>query len=129
MENGIKLNKRKISLMVALFGGFCFVFVCFIIFTTGVIRGVSPQIDEERSKLISVEIEESTFEGTIMDRWGMAITSTTQPGLRAEATDPECFSYLIGYNSPVYGKSGLRVISIRAGRRVLMLPAPEMRKL
>ncbi len=108
MENGIKLNKRKISLMVALFGGFCFVFVCFIIFTTGVIKGVSPKIDEERGKLISVEIEESTYEGAIMDRWGMAITSTTQPGQRAEATDPECFSYLIGYNSPVYGKSGLR---------------------
>ena len=108
MENGIKLNKRKISLLVALFGGFCFVFVCFIIFSTGVIKGVSNEIDEERGKLISVEIEKNTYEGAIVDRWGMAITSTTQPGLRAEASDPECFSALIGYNSPVYGKSGLR---------------------
>ena len=108
MENGIKLNKRKISLLVALFGGFCFVFVCFIIFSTGVLKGVSTEIDEERGKLISVEIEKNTYEGAIIDRWGMAITSTTQPGLRAEATDPECFSALIGYNSPIYGKSGLR---------------------
>ena len=109
MENGrIKINKRKISLMVALFGGFCFVFVCFIVFSTGVIKGVNKEIDEERGKLISVEIEKSTFEGPITDRWGMAITSTTQAGVRAEATDPECFSYLIGYNSPIYGKSGLR---------------------
>ena len=41
MENGIKLNKRKISLLVALFGGFCFVFVGFIIFSTGVLKGVT----------------------------------------------------------------------------------------
>ena len=109
MENGrIKLNKRKISLMVALFGGFCFLFVCFIIFGTGVLKGISPEIDEERGKLISLENEKNTSEGSITDRWGMAITSTTQPGLRGEAADPECFSYLIGYNSPVYGKSGLR---------------------
>ncbi len=109
MENGrIRLNKRKISLMIALFGGFCFIFVCFIIFGTGVIKGVSNEIDEERGKLISVEKEKNTYEGAIVDRRGMAITSTTQPGLRAEATDPECFSCLIGYNSPVYGKSGLR---------------------
>lgn len=108
MENGIKLNKRKISLLVALFGGFCFVFVCFIIFSTGVLKGISTEIDEERGKLISVEIEKNTYEGAIIDRWGMAITSTTQPGLRAEAADPECFSALIGYNSPIYGKSGLR---------------------
>ena len=109
MENGkIRLNKRKISLMVALFGGFCFIFICFIVFSTGVIKGVSSEIDEERGKLISVEKEKITFEGAIVDRRGMAITSTTQPGLRAEATDPECYSYLIGYNSPVYGKSGLR---------------------
>ena len=109
MENGrIKLNKRKISLMVALFGGFCFIFVCFIVFSTGVLKGVSKEIDAERGKLISVEKEKNTYEGPITDRNGMAITSTTQPGLRGEATDPECFSYLIGYNSPVYGKSGLR---------------------
>ncbi|MBQ6117983.1 MAG: hypothetical protein IJK98_02005, partial [Clostridia bacterium] len=109
MENGrIRLNKRKISLMIALFGGFCFIFVCFIIFGTGVIKGVSNEIDEERGKLISVEKEKNTYEGAIVDRRGMAITSTTQPGLRAEATDPECFSCLIGYNSPIYGKSGLR---------------------
>ena len=109
MENGrISLNKRKISIMVALFGGFCFLFVCFIVFGTGVIKGVSPEIDGERAKLLLVEKEKNTFEGAITDRWGMAVTSTTQPGLRGEASDPECFSYLIGYNSPVYGKSGLR---------------------
>ena len=109
MESGlIRLNKRKISLMVAVFGGFCFLFVCFILFSTGVIRGVNTEIDEERGKLISVEIEQSTIEGPITDRWGRAITSATVPGVRAEATDPECFSYLIGYNSLIYGKSGLR---------------------
>ena len=109
MESGmIRLNKRKISLMVALFGGFCFLFVCFILFSTGVIKGVNKEIDAERDKLISVEIEKSSIEGSITDRWGMAITSAVEPGVRAEATDPECFSYLIGYNSPIYGKSGLR---------------------
>ena len=94
--------------MVALFGGFCFLFVCFIIFGTGVLKGVSPEIDAERGKLISVEKEKNTVEGPILDRKGLAITSATQPGQRGEATDPECFSYLIGYNSPIYGKSGLR---------------------
>lgn len=107
-NNGIKIAKKRIALLVALFSAFCFIFIYITICNTGVIKGLDPDIDEDRAKLISIEIEDSSLEGPIVDRWGTKITEAEAEGEPARVIDDECFSFLVGYNSFRYGKSGLR---------------------
>lgn len=107
-EYDIRINKKRISVFVALFACFCFLFVYFIIYSTGIIKGVNKPVDENRSRLISKETENITIEGMITDRNGSAITIADEAGLPAVITDDECFSHIVGYNSARYGKSGLR---------------------
>jgi len=58
--------------------------------------------------VIHTEKMKVTIEGDILDRDGGNITLGVEAGKPAKVVIPESYSYIIGYNSPVYGLSGLR---------------------
>lgn len=79
-----------------------------LILRSGLIEGASPEADQRKARLEAIYEKEITLEGQFLDRSGAAITLPQTPGQAAAVVDGEAYSYLIGYNSPIYGTSGLR---------------------
>lgn len=79
-----------------------------MILRSGLIPGVNEEADQRKAKLEAIYEKEATLEGQFLDRDGAAISLPSAPGQAAPLVDGEAYAYLIGYNSPIYGTSGLR---------------------
>lgn len=79
-----------------------------MILRSGLIPGANEEADQRKAKLEAIYEKEATLEGQFLDRGGNAISLPETPGQAAPLVDGEAYSYLIGYNSPIYGTSGLR---------------------
>lgn len=79
-----------------------------LILRSGLIPGANEEADQRKAKLEAIYEKEATLEGQFLDRSGAAISLPETPGQAALLVDGEAYSYLIGYNSPIYGTSGLR---------------------
>ena len=85
----------------------CIVFSVFLIFESGIIRGLSDEIDYAVERERFNQQKKDVIEGQFVDRDGKAITSKREKGKAAKLLYPE-YSYIIGYNSDIYTLSGLR---------------------
>lgn len=80
-----------------------------LIIQCGVVKGASPEVDQRVSLLQKQEKYKCTYEGNILDRKSIPLTTEADsPGCPGEIINPHAFSCLIGYNSAIYGKTGLR---------------------
>ncbi len=82
--------------------------VVFLIYNTGVIRGINPVADKHREDIITENMLNSHVEGTFFDRTGVALTHSDGPGKIAEIIYPNEFSYIIGTRNTIGQLSGLR---------------------
>lgn len=99
-----KVGAAIVSIIVAL----SFVICSVCIYRTGVIEGVNPKADEAKKELAVSIYRSETIEGSIVDKFGNAITIATEKGVPAKSNYPESFSHIIGYNSSRMGCSALR---------------------
>lgn len=95
--------------------GFCTAIVTYslllvinITMASGLIPGLSPEIDKQQEVLIRRETMDITVEGQFVDRNGDPITEPGGPGEIATIIEDECYSYLVGYRTQKRDLSGLR---------------------
>ena len=103
-----QFNPKRSAAVVAVCFCLTFLMIYKLILATGLIPGANPSVD-----IITVAIQDSearriTVEGRFLDRNGDAITEPGDRGKPAKLLQPEAYSYLIGFNSPIYETSGLR---------------------
>ena len=102
-----RFSAKKLSLVAAVLMGTFSVLASAIVYDSGAIPTINAQADKERADLIKQAKRESTVEGTIEDRYGNPICRSEEAGTPGQVVSP-AYSYLVGYNSPIYGLSGLR---------------------
>ncbi len=69
--------------------------------------GISPEADQEKEEAKQEQYEKEYIRGAILDRKGKAIAWTDQLGAKRQYLDSRAFSDLIGYQSLIYGNSGV----------------------
>ena len=75
---------------------------------SGMMPGVSSSVDADRAAAAWREQICSSIEGDILDRNGTVLCTASEKGKPGTLTYPESTSFLLGYNSNIYGKSALR---------------------
>lgn len=98
----------KIKRLSILFIILCFVLSTSLLINSGIIPGINADIDHFKQDVKAASRKSETYEGIFLDRYGDAITNPYQPGVDGSCIDDEAFSWIIGFNDPVYGTSGLR---------------------
>lgn len=101
-------NNKIVASITAVMVVLGLIIVCAVFYQTGSIPGLNEDAKVKEKSLQRQFIEAHTIEGGIFDRSGYTITKATKPGVPAVVTHNEAYSYLVGYNSPMYSKSGLR---------------------
>lgn len=102
-----RINKRFkiLMLMISLV---LIVFLYFLILQMGIVPGADEAVDKRVADYKKSEEAKLVVEGSFLDRNNELITVGRGPGEAAECKYPEIYSSLIGYNSNIYGLSGLR---------------------
>ena len=75
---------------------------------SGMMPGVSSSVDADRAAAAWREQIYSSVEGDILDRNGTVLCTASEKGKPGTLTYPESTSFLLGYNSSIYGQSALR---------------------
>ena len=75
---------------------------------SGMMPGVSSSVDADRAAAAWREQIYSSVEGDILDRNGTVLCTASEKGKPGTLTYPESTSFLLGYNSNIYGQSALR---------------------
>lgn len=75
---------------------------------SGMMPGVSSSVDADRAAAAWREQICSSIEGDILDRNGTVLCTASEKGKPGTLTYPESTSFLLGYNSNIYGQSALR---------------------
>lgn len=104
----IKINiKRAATTMTCIC--LCFIMlVVMVLHNSAVISGVNSELDDIKVKYENAEVLKKTVEGAFLDRNNNPITVAEKAGVPAKIQYGESFSHLIGFNSAIYGLSGLR---------------------
>lgn len=103
-----QFNPKRSAAVVATCFFLAFFMIYKLILATGLIPGANPSVDVITVAIQDSEARRITVEGRFLDRNGDAITEPGERGKSAKLLQPEAYSYLIGYNSPIYETSGLR---------------------
>lgn len=104
----VQFNPKRSAVVVAVSFCLAFFMIYKLIMTTGLIPGANPDVDIITEAIQDSEARRITVEGRFLDRNGDAITEANERGKPAKLLYPKAYSYLIGYNSPIYETSGLR---------------------
>ena len=83
-------------------------FVYFLMGRTSLVQGINEDTDQLKKSTLEKMYRKETVEGTILDANGIVLSEGKEPGKEGVLTYPEAYSWLLGYNSPVYGTYGLR---------------------
>lgn len=75
---------------------------------SGMMPGVSSSVDADRAAAAWREQICSSIEGDILDRNGTVLCTASEKGKPGTLTYSESTSFLLGYNSNIYGQSALR---------------------
>ena len=75
---------------------------------SSMIPGMNPEGEAKKQDIISDIMEAYTVRGTFYDRTGKPITKPNGEGQASTILYDESFSYLIGYENPMFSESGLR---------------------
>lgn len=106
--NSNLVNPKRPALIYAATVFLTFVFIYNLILGTGLIPGADTAVDARTRKLEDIAARKATVEGSFFDRNGFPISEGTTPGKPATVLFDEAYSHTIGYNSNMYGTSGLR---------------------
>lgn len=98
----------RVALVSAVSVFLVFVMIRNLILASGLFPGADEAVTRREQELKDISARQSTIEGQFTDRNGAPITAPDTPGKPGKLLFDECYSYLIGYNSGVYGTSGLR---------------------
>lgn len=104
-------NKKLIFRIKALISLILVLIVFFSLFLfrkTSAIPGIDVQTDTLKKSYIQDEYRRKALEGDIVDRNGVILSSTSVEGESGRLTTPQAYSWLIGYNDPIYGTFGLK---------------------
>ena len=101
-------NNKIVASVVALFVVIGLVLITSLFYQTGSIPGLNANVKLKERNLQRAYIEKHTIEGSIVDRSAYNITKASKPGTPALVSHDEAYAYIVGINSPVYGKTGLR---------------------
>jgi peptidoglycan glycosyltransferase len=104
----VPFNPKRTALICAVSVALVFVFMYNLIIGSGLVPGADEAVDARTQKLENIAARRATIEGSFVDRNGLPITVALEPGVPAEVQFDESYSYLIGYNTAMYGTSGLR---------------------
>lgn len=104
----VHFHPKRAALVLAASVTLVFLMVYNLVLDTGLIPGASPETDQRTASVTRIAKRRISVEGQIQDRNGTPITQPLGPGEGATLLYPEAYSHLIGFNSPVYGVSGLR---------------------
>ena len=104
----VQFNPKRSAVVVA--ASFCLAFLMIykLILSTGLVPNADPSVDIVTATIMDSEARRITVEGQFLDRNGDAITEPGERGKAAKLLQPKAYSFLIGYNSPIYDTSGLR---------------------
>ncbi|MDO4976198.1 MAG: penicillin-binding transpeptidase domain-containing protein [Eubacteriales bacterium] len=69
--------------------------------------GISVEADQKKAEAKQKEYEREYIRGTIYDRKGKAIAWTDEAGGKRQYLDGKAFSNFLGYQSKIYGNSGV----------------------
>ncbi len=83
------------------------IFSCYLMYYGAVFYGVNEKGDALKESMVKKEIRAATVEGSIVDASGDIITYSEEPGVSARCMY-NSYSQLIGFNSAMYGRYGLR---------------------
>lgn len=104
----IILNVKRVAMTLASIVSAGLLIISALLYNSGVIKGVNPKVDALADQMTEIFAIKSTFEGEFFDRNSNPLTQSAERGTAAEILYPHSLSYLIGYNSEIYGLSGLR---------------------
>lgn len=82
--------------------------VCYLIYESGIIKGINPTADALRETIIETNNLKANIEGTFFDRNGIALTESNKPGESSKILYPNEMSYIIGTRNAVGQLDGLR---------------------
>lgn len=106
MEKKKLLERTKVLLAVIL--ALVVVFCYFLMGRTSAVKGLNTGTDELKKSTLKNMYRQETIEGAIWDSSKTILSQGTEPGKSGTLFYPESYSWLLGYNDPVYGKYGLR---------------------
>ena len=104
----VKFNSKRAAAMLSAICCVAFLFMHSLVTATGLFATDDSELGKEISSTKMQEMRAITTEGTFLDRNGSPITEAREAGKPAMVKFDESYSYIIGYNSTVYGTSGLR---------------------
>ncbi len=104
----VKFSPKRAAAMIAVICCVGFLFMHSLVNATGLFASEDSDLGKEISKAEMQEMRAITTEGIFLDWRGNAITEATEAGKPAMVCFDESYSFLIGYNSTLYGTSGLR---------------------
>ncbi len=99
---------RRSRILVSLILVFLIIFMYLLFRRGSALPGLSVQSDEVREDALDKIKRQETIEGKITDCRGQILSEASEPGAGAVLVFPEIYSYLLGYNSRIYGTYGLR---------------------
>lgn len=107
MKHNITILPKRYGIVSSVMFMTVFVMIAQLIMKTGVIQGLDPYIDQRTVYLTKRSERRNSVEGSILDRYGVELTHAESPGVPA-VVQSESVGELVGYNSDIYGQSGLR---------------------
>lgn len=99
---------KRIAGICAVLTCIFFLFIYKLVLGTGLVPGADEAVDQRTKRLEDIAARRQTVEGIFLDCKGEAITNSEEPGKPAKLLYSKAYSYIIGYNSSIYGTSGLR---------------------
>ena len=107
-NSNVIFHAARVSAVSAVSVFLVFLMIYNLVMASGLIPGADEAVDARTEQLKNISERQSSVEGQFVDRNGEAITEPGEAGKPARLLYDEAYSYLIGYNSGVYGTSGLR---------------------
>ena len=98
---------NRANAVVCCFVALTVIFACYLLYYGAVFYGVNEKGDSLKESMAKKEIRAVTIEGSITDSTGDVITYAEEPGKSAKCLN-KAYGQLVGFNSAVYGKYGLR---------------------
>ena len=104
----IRFNPKRVAAFCGATTFLVLLFAYELIVGAGLIPGANAAVDKRTHMLEDLAARRTTIEGQFVDNNGNAITRAEEPGIPGVLLYDEAYSHLIGYNTNMYGTSGLR---------------------
>lgn len=103
-----RFHPKRTAFTCAVITFLVFLFSYQLIIGSGLIPGANKSVDQRTKRLENAANRRITVEGAFLDHNGDLITQAEEPGTPAVLLYDAPYAHIIGYNSNMYGTSGLR---------------------